>query len=213
MTHGRVSIIVPSRNEPALNTVGLSKKERRAIYQARYIQSHTDRVRERARLAAKKYREKYPERVRASNAKSLALNPERRKAVVQKHYWANVEAKREKSRRYHSLNRDAERAKARKHYAKNRERILARIREKKYGISIDQVQQMFDRQGGACKACGEQMTSTLALDHNHVTGVVRGLLCRNCNLAIGLVGDSVTRLRAMASYLELASSSEVERAS
>ena len=44
----------------------------------------------------------------------------------------------------------------------------------------------------------------LCLDHCHEKGTVRGLLCNRCNRALGLVGDNVGLLRAMAEYLEMA---------
>lgn len=68
---------------------------------------------------------------------------------------------------------------------------------------------MQDEQGGRCAACGRPETSLgnhgkvkrLAVDHNHETGEVRGLLCLSCNVALGLVDDDVNRLLALAEYL------------
>ena len=56
----------------------------------------------------------------------------------------------------------------------------------KYGITIAQYDEMFANQGGACSIClrpvGQQR---LAVDHDHVTGRVRGLLCARCNAQLG----------------------------
>lgn len=52
-----------------------------------------------------------------------------------------------------------------------------------YGITIDQYNQMWKDQGGKCYGCSEDLKPgiTMAIDHDHVTGKVRGLACRYCN--------------------------------
>lgn len=54
--------------------------------------------------------------------------------------------------------------------------------------------------GECCEVCGRR-TTKMPIDHDHVTGVVRGLLCSNCNTALGLVGDSEEVLLALVVYL------------
>lgn len=60
-------------------------------------------------------------------------------------------------------------------------------------------------QGGGCAICGTtdpgQGREAFALDHNHVTGEPRGLLCLKCNRALGLLGDDFENLIAAARYL------------
>ena len=60
-----------------------------------------------------------------------------------------------------------------------------------------------------CEACGASKgqirggaVSQLTVDHDHVTGKVRGLLCHPCNIALGQAGDDPTVLRALADYVE-----------
>lgn len=58
-----------------------------------------------------------------------------------------------------------------------------------------------------CATCGVEKPETakaLAVDHDHDTGAVRGLLCANCNKGIGNLGDNVDTLIAAAAYLEAA---------
>lgn len=69
----------------------------------------------------------------------------------------------------------------------------------KYGISQRQVDAMKARQGGLCAIC--RGGSSLHVDHDHDTGVVRGLLCGNCNRAIGLLAHDQSRMRAAIAYL------------
>jgi hypothetical protein len=89
---------------------------------------------------------------------------------------------------------------------------IPRVRTlRKYGLTPEVYAQLFEEQGGACAICGrEPVNFRLAVDHDHeccpdrktcCAHCVRGLMCSNCNLALGLFGDSVGRLRAAISYL------------
>lgn len=78
--------------------------------------------------------------------------------------------------------------------------------KRKFGISSDDYDRMLSEQGGGCKICGkteaEERNSFLCVDHCHSTGKVRGLLCDDCNVALGRVKDDVAILRAAITYLE-----------
>ena len=71
------------------------------------------------------------------------------------------------------------------------------------GASIDLYESMLVEQGGVCKCCGlpDPCGRRLAVDHCHETGKVRGLLCGECNLALGHARDNPWRLMRMAEYL------------
>ena len=73
-----------------------------------------------------------------------------------------------------------------------------------YGMSLRDYDLMLARQRGVCVVCGEQPARRLCVDHCHVTGNVRGLLCSPCNLAIGQFKDSPARMRKAAAYVEAA---------
>lgn len=74
-----------------------------------------------------------------------------------------------------------------------------------YGITLEQYNAMLATQGGVCIICGREPAPKrpLVVDHNHLTGVVRGLLCEQCNTGIGLLGDDVLNLIKSAEYLLL----------
>lgn len=75
--------------------------------------------------------------------------------------------------------------------------------QKKYGISQAEWQEMFLKQGGVCAICGcHQRYQSLAVDHDHKTKKVRGLLCVQCNRGLGRFFDSPLRLRRAAEYIE-----------
>lgn len=62
---------------------------------------------------------------------------------------------------------------------------------------------MLEEQGGVCALCAKpEAGRSLAIDHNHITGEVRRLLCNNCNRGIGHMQDNPDLLRRAAAYLE-----------
>jgi hypothetical protein len=80
-----------------------------------------------------------------------------------------------------------------------------------FGITIKQYNEMNIQQCGLCSICGKQETAidtrindvrALAVDHNHETGKVRGLLCTNCNMMLGSAQDSIDILKSAITYLE-----------
>jgi len=83
--------------------------------------------------------------------------------------------------------------------AKNAKYGRAHRLRKSYNISTQDFSDMLMRQGGKCAICGRE--GTLCVDHDHITGAVRGLLCRGCNTGIGGLGDSVANLMAAVEYL------------
>ena len=75
----------------------------------------------------------------------------------------------------------------------------------KYGITLEDYNKMFEAQNGCCAICGRNqmlLKTKLAIDHYHSNGKVRGLLCMQCNQALGLLKDNPTILRKAADYLE-----------
>lgn len=77
-------------------------------------------------------------------------------------------------------------------------------RAKKFGMTPEQFVAMYDAQSGACAICGtseKKLKTKLSIDHCHKTNRVRGLLCGDCNRAIGLMKDDPVRIRAASEYL------------
>jgi len=74
---------------------------------------------------------------------------------------------------------------------------------RKYGLSVAEYESLLAGQGGGCAICGRSCSSgrRLAVDHCHRTGMVRGLLCKACNTAIGFLEDSTHLLDRAKVYL------------
>ncbi len=91
-------------------------------------------------------------------------------------------------------------------YRKRRELDPRPIRNRglkaKYGITIEQYDMMFAQQNGVCAVCATvQPGRPLDVDHCHDTGVIRGLLCNPCNMALGLLKDDPLRIRSLEKYI------------
>lgn len=78
----------------------------------------------------------------------------------------------------------------------------------KYGISNDDYLLMLKIQDGRCLIC-ERSGLKLVVDHDHSTGEVRGLLCSNCNTALGLFADSTWRMAKGIDYLTARKATEI----
>jgi hypothetical protein len=70
----------------------------------------------------------------------------------------------------------------------------------RYGLTEDALAELIESQGGVCAICQER--PAVHVDHDHVTGVVRGVLCFPCNAALGLFEDRIDLLGRAQSYLE-----------
>ncbi len=79
--------------------------------------------------------------------------------------------------------------------------------EKQYGITLEQYDQILAAQNGGCAICSTTVPGGsggryFAVDHNHLTGKVRQLLCSSCNTALGYVKDNINTLEKMIDYLK-----------
>ena len=98
-----------------------------------------------------------------------------------------------------------------------RERKLERMRQSNYlrafGISVEQRDAMIEWRKGLCDICDQPETRTrngrllpLCVDHDKVSGAIRGMLCSRCNVAIGMLDHDLGRRKR--AYLYLRSSKE-----
>lgn len=76
---------------------------------------------------------------------------------------------------------------------------------KKYSISQLEYDKLLTEQDRKCAICKqpESTDKSLAVDHNHETGQIRGLLCQKCNTGLGLFKDDINLLRKAKAYLEV----------
>lgn len=155
-------------------------------------------------------------------------NIENRKEYLKRYYAKNIKSIRLKAKEYRDVNKDKfkkvshewyiknakqVKIKSKNYYLKNKKRLVKVKRayrlKTNYGLSVQDYAKMFNSQNGVCKICKKPETTiiknariSLSVDHCHKTGKVRGLLCRHCNNAIGLLWDDPKLLKSALKYLE-----------
>ena len=108
-------------------------------------------------------------------------------------------------REYRVRNLDKIKATARRFSARNREALRDRQRMMRYGLSASALRELKEKP--RCDACNHPFDSVCGsqhsrhIDHDHATGAVRGVLCQQCNLALGYLEDSPQRAEALAAYV------------
>jgi hypothetical protein len=94
-----------------------------------------------------------------------------------------------------------------KYHAANRDKINARTQEhhyqRRYGITKNDAMALIEKACSKCQICGSPFSdiSKPHIDHDHKTGRLRGVLCRNCNSGLGLFGDNPKLLKIAIGYL------------
>jgi hypothetical protein len=71
----------------------------------------------------------------------------------------------------------------------------------KYGMTVQEFDNQYDEQRGLCAICFEKM-ARVNIDHDHVSGLRRKLLCTRCNAGLGMFRDSIRLLSRAIVYLE-----------
>jgi len=102
-------------------------------------------------------------------------------------------------KQYREAHHEQVRENARKYERANKAKIANQKLIAKYGMTLEQFEEMVIRQNRQCLFCKE--IKRLSVDHDHKTGKVRGLLCTECNLALGLFKDSQETLQRAVDYL------------
>jgi len=123
------------------------------------------------------------------NSKWAKENPEKNCANAKK--WNRVNKKRYNENK--------------KRFAKNNPNSCKNIQlRNKFGITLEQYNEMLASQGGVCAICKQpcETGKSLAVDHCHKTGKVRGLLCQHCNTGFGQFRENKKFLISAISYID-----------
>lgn len=112
----------------------------------------------------------------------------------------------EKIIEYRFKNKDFIKKYASDYYAQNYYKLLSQRRFKRYNITEEQFIKLFESQNKCCAIClidtpymGKQ---SWCVDHDHDTGLVRGILCHKCNVMLGNANDNIERLLSGINYLK-----------
>ena len=141
------------------------------------------------RLEAKEWRLKNPEKVRASNRRTRLKNKDAIQARQKE--WVNK-------------NPEKRRAAYLKYYEREKANIRDRQIRRLFGITLEEYNERLIAQNNTCALCGggpDAKGKMFAIDHDHKTGKIRGLLCRGCNVGMGNLKDDPELLEKAARYI------------
>ena len=113
-------------------------------------------------------------------------------------------AHREEQKVYRTTHREEISIREKTWRAKNPGRTRASNMKKLYGLTTIKFTALLESQRGTCASCkaAEWGRRGPQIDHDHVTGKIRGILCRKCNTALGMIGDDLKIARLLVAYLE-----------
>lgn len=111
---------------------------------------------------------------------------------------------------YEKKKLDPEWCKQQRDYAKmmreeNKNKHKERYLKKKYNLTLEERSKLLKSQNNCCAICGynklENENKFPVIDHCHNTGKIRGILCANCNIGLGMFKDEIDLLEKAISYL------------
>jgi hypothetical protein len=151
----------------------------------------------------------YDRNYQQTHLKEKAAYKRKRRAEHPELKAAEQERTRKWKEAHPSYVRDYGNAYSKDHRKENQERCRIwywanrdRIRRERYGLTAEDEQRLA-QQNGLCAACGGNRSDCdLNIDHAHSTGLVRGLLCNKCNMALGYMDDNAEWIRKLAEYRE-----------
>jgi len=150
-----------------------------------------------------RYRAEHLEECRKRDRERCAADPAAGCQRSRKYRATHPKEVREAARKYREANREKINECQRKEYALHPERPRRAKLKRKYNLTPEEYELLVARQDGACAICERPLGGKgLVVDHDHITEVVRGLLCGNCNRAMGYLRDNPALLRRAADYLE-----------
>lgn len=182
----------------------LKDEEARKQYKKKWYQDNKVRLAEKKKIR----RQSDPDTVRAIDRESYVRNKSKKLEYARKYNMSNKEDVDRKKREWNVAHKDEINERRRNLRKENWSLVIEREQRqylrRKYGITLEQYNVMLEKQDGVCAICGGITEGKhLAVDHDHVTGQLRGLLCDMCNRGIGLLGDSIDRVGAALDYLKM----------
>ena len=144
-------------------------------------------------------------KLNAADRAYYAANGEKMRARMRTYRATHAQQIKERRSAYRQANREAinERRRANRQALKQNNdpsRWNADLK-RLYGISVVEYDALLAKQGGVCAICRKHSKRRLCVDHCHLTGTVRGLLCDRCNLGLGYLKEDQASLVAALAYL------------
>jgi hypothetical protein len=169
------------------------------------------RNKEKQKISMKRYRDSHKEQIHKYQKKYRNEHKEARKEYHKKYRKKNLSLLTEKKKEYYLKNRSDIISKKRiynkEHTKERREKTII----KNFGINNEQYNNLLYKQNNLCAIClnpekgidpRTNRNFNLAIDHDHIDGGIRGLLCSKCNRGLGSFKDNINLLKRAIGYLE-----------
>lgn len=129
-----------------------------------------------------------------------------RRIMVMRYVFLNRTLINKKAREKHHRFKESNNIRRIEYSKKNREKTRATQLQRDFGVTEDFIRALMDNQNGCCAICGDSLVyphskKSFAVDHDHKTGKVRGLLCGYCNTGLGYFKDNWEYLIEASNYL------------
>jgi 5-methylcytosine-specific restriction endonuclease McrA len=147
--------------------------ESQKLYHRQWYLGNKKQVKEKA----KEYRQNHPEQIKLYQKEYRKNNPEKLRKSKKEWNDAHKEEMKEYQKIYNL--------------------------KSNYGISVEEYENLLAKQNGKCAICGNLFVKTPYVDHDHITGKVRGLLCHQCNSGLGYFKDNLELLNKAVNYLRI----------
>jgi hypothetical protein len=169
----------------------------------------------RSKEELKKYNEQYrvdnKAKIKAKEKEYRAKHKKKKKNYMEQYRTENKEKIAEQKKQWDIDNMEN----SKQYYIENKEKYKQRYAntkdiqkdcffKRKYGLTLEQYTELFNKQNGKCAICGKHQTElkqALCVDHDHQNNNVRGLLCSKCNRGIGMLEDNVQLLTNAINYI------------
>jgi hypothetical protein len=169
-------------------------------YGRNYYAKNKDKILEQQRL----YREKNKEKIASKFKEYYDKNREKRIRYTKEWEDRNIEHVNAYRINFRKNNREKLRAQSKEYRKTHKQEERNRSIKRFHGLSPEEYESILNSQGGVCAICQKDQWNSKGpnVDHDHLTGNIRGILCNGCNTALGLIKENSDTAIAMAEYIK-----------
>lgn len=130
-------------------------------------------------------------------------NKERASEQGKQRYRMNCKEINERHKAWYAANKEKFGQYSKEWYAENAEAHREKTLKRRYDITPSKLKNILEQQGGRCKICGTDKPEGrgFVVDHDHGSGIIRGVLCFKCNIGLGNFKDNILVMENAIEYL------------
>lgn len=151
----------------------------------------------------KEYRENNKEQIKQQRKNYEINNKEKVRNRHKQYYLNNKEKVQEYHKQYYIKNKEYVDNRSKKWKVNNKNKVFNIMLKYKYGITVEQKNQMIIIQNNKCACCKDPLDNNprnVCIDHDHITGKLRKVLCQKCNKSLGIMEENVDKISKLLEY-------------